>query len=203
MAVTWIVVISGLLVLAFSILARIRYVKWAKIEKLHQRLGSEHDLQVAYLNSKAFTIFGSFRNYSIHIEAIALSDLESKSILGVKCQLPMTNPNRKALRIAHLGSKSAYLNQLAVIDRPVVIKHGFGENIEVLTNDLLFSGIILSDDVKISLYEVLKEVDSALLYLYDTELVFIWPESLTEDSDLIHWSKVINLLCDMKDELNI
>lgn len=203
MAVTWIVVISVLLVLAFSIFARIRYVRWAKIEKLHQRLGSEHDLQVAYLNSKAFTIFGSYRTYSVHIEALTLSDSASKSIQGIKCQLPMTNPNRKALRIAHFGSKSEHLNQIALIDKPVVIKHGFGDNIEVLTNDLLFSGIILSDDVKISLYEVLKEVDSALLYLYDAELAFIWPKSLGEENELSHWSKIINLLCDMKDELNI
>ena len=113
----------------------------------------------------------------------------------------MVNPNRKALRIRRKETLSSGLDQIAIIDRPVQLSNGMGGEMEMLTNDFLFSGLILSDDVKITLYEVFQLAQDGLLYLFDDELAFLSPHLITTQDQIETWQKIADLLCDMKDEL--
>ena len=158
-------------------------------------------MQVAYLNARSFTIFGSYRGYTIHLEATPISSSEGKPTYGVKSFIPMVNPNRKALRIRKKDATPHGLDQIAIIDRPVQLANGMGGEMEMLTNDLLFSGLILSDDVKISLYEVFQLSQDGLLYLYDNELAFLSPNLINTREQIEAWKRIVDLLCDMKDEL--
>ena len=66
----------------------------------------------------------------------------------------------------------------------------------------LFSGLVLTDDIKISIYEVFRDLPGGLLFIYDEALAFMIPQLLTNESQIGVIKKAVNLLCDMKDELN-
>ncbi|MEM7369285.1 MAG: hypothetical protein AAF587_11845 [Bacteroidota bacterium] len=198
----WILFAGIVLICLILFLGINRYRRFAKQETLFHQMGERLGLQVAFLNSKAFTVFGTYRSYTVQLESKHLPTHPGKGVYGLKAHIPMINPNRKALRISNPTSSVEGLATIARIDRPIQLEQGMGDSIEMLTNDFLFSGIILSNDVKITLFQVFQEVGDGLLYLYDDELAFIWPKPLDQSSDVETWGKIVDLLCDMKDELN-
>ena len=67
---------------------------------------------------------------------------------------------------------------------------------------MIFSSLILSDNVKISIFEAFKDIPSGLLVIEDKEMYFILPGKIDNDVKISQSEKIINLMCDMKDELN-
>lgn len=197
----WILLLGIILIVVVLYLAINRYRNFLRQEKLFHQIGQRFGLEVAFLSSRVFTVFGSYRSYTVQIESFQIPTEDGKATYGLKAHIPMINPNRKALRVANPQSTIEGLHRIATIDKAVVVQQGMGNGVKILTNDILFSGIILSDDVKISLYKVFQEVGDGLLYLYDDELAFIWPTALSHDSQIDTWGRIVDLLCDMKEEL--
>ncbi|RMG56952.1 MAG: hypothetical protein D6722_25610, partial [Bacteroidetes bacterium] len=151
-----------------------------------------------------FTLFGRHRGYPLRIEpAPARPNLPPGQHDLIKVSIPMTNPNRKALMIHRSELSDPDLLTWSTLDRPVRIAQDLGEAYQVLTNDPMFAGIILSDDVKISIYELFKNPEAGLLLIEDESLLYLYRHFLTKDSRATHLSQAVALLCDIKDELNI
>jgi hypothetical protein len=181
----------------------IRNRAFSRKEKLHYRFAERHGLQIGYMNEENFTVYGKYRGYPVQIASVFLRSRHEKAgQTVVKCILPIVNPNRVALRAARRGPSAAALDEQAVIDRPQFVRHGIADWLEIQTNDMMFSSVILSEDVKITLYEVFSRLEAGLLCVYDEEMAFYLPLLLTSEEALETFSRALDLICDMKDELN-
>jgi hypothetical protein len=203
MLANWAFFLLLLLTILSLLLFAFRQRRFHRRQALLQKLSEDHGLQLAFMNHRSFQIFGQTRNYPVQIEAILLSSPGVKRpSYGLQLTLPMTNPNRKAFRVGKGEASAPALQTTAVIDRPIQLDHGIAEWLSIQTNDAMFSGLILSDDVKISLFELFQPMEAGLLYVYDETLRFVVPRLLETEDQLTSLSKGLHLLCDIKDELN-
>lgn len=179
------------------------YQKRKKAERLHEDFAREHGLKMAYLQPEDVQIYGHYRDYPAKIttETLPHSSTELRTVL--KVVLPMINPNRKCLRISVDSLDYPEFDRLVVLDRPIKVQHDLGEWLRMESNDLFFSSLILTDDIKISLYEIFKDRPAVLLYIQDDELALISPTLLRDRPDAVYIDKQLNVLCDIKDELNL
>ncbi|MEL7530543.1 MAG: hypothetical protein AAFN10_04510 [Bacteroidota bacterium] len=171
-----------------------RYGRW---EMLHQRFAKRRSLKVNFIHQDNFQFYGSYRDYKVVIKPEMIDE-----VLFSSFAIEMINPNRKALRIAKKSESAPTLDSKAVIDHPFKIKHDIGKWLIMETNDLVFSSLVLSDDIRISLHEIFSAHNAALLYIYDEELALLVPKTLDREEDIIPYEKALELLCDIKDELN-
>jgi len=181
----------------------IRNRNFSRKEKLHKRLASLLGLSLSYQSEDDFVIFGSHRDYRVRLESIGLTDRENQNMIpALKWSIPMVNPQLKILRMAKDSDHFPQLKSVAHLDRPVKMAHDLGEFLSITTNDLMFGSILLSDDIKISLFELFNPIEAGLLYIDGEELGMISPELLIRE-ELVEWhTKAVALLCDIKDELN-
>ncbi|MEM7658014.1 MAG: hypothetical protein AAF399_17950 [Bacteroidota bacterium] len=170
---------------------------------LHAHLATLHGIQLAYVSPRSFQMFGEYRGYPLQMEAVGLPYLNRKGMrYGFQLMLPMINPNRMALRISKGEAELPFLTQLAPIEKPMALDHGIADWLSIHTNDPMFAGLVLTDDVKITVYEVFRDVPGGVLFMYDEALAMFIPELLNQKSQLKTLGKAVQLLCDMKDELN-
>ncbi len=171
-----------------------RYNRW---EMLHKRFAKRRSLKVNFIHQDNFQFYGSYRDYKVIVKPELIDE-----VLYSAFTIEMINPNRKALRIAKKSESAPTLNSRAVIDHPFNIKHDIGKWLIMETNDLVFSSLVLSDDIRISLHEIFSKYDAALLFIYDEELCLLVPKTLDREEDITPYEKALELLCDIKDELN-
>ena len=147
--------IAILLIGGAFVIGMIRNRNFDKKEKLHQKLAQALGLSLSYQNQKDFTIYGYYRSYPLRIEGISINSPElKKPFHAVKCSISMVNPQLKILRIAKSHPEFELFENLVILDRPVHMPHNLGDWLDISTNDLMFGSILLSDDIKISLFEV-------------------------------------------------
>lgn len=174
-----------------------RHQRYARWEGLHNRFATRRSLKVDFIHRDNFQFYGSYRHYKVVIKPEMVDEQLFSSF-----SIEMINPNRKALRIAKNNEAIPSLQQKAIIDNPFPIKHDIGKWLVMQTNDLMFSSLVLSDDIRISLHEIFSSYDAALLYIYDDDLCLLIPQSLDREADILKYEKGLELLCDIKDELN-
>ncbi len=175
----------------------VRHRRFNRWEQLHRRLAHRRNLQYSFQHQNQFHHYGSYRNYRVEIRPTLVDNS-----WFTRFSIVMTNPNRKALKIAKAAAQFPSLDSLALIDHPFPIQHDLGDWLLMSTNDLLFSSLILSDDIRISLHELLSPLSAGLIYIYDEELSFLRPGLMEQETDLLLFEKSLDLLCDIKDELN-
>lgn len=173
-------------------------------ELLHQRLARQLGIKVAYQSERDFDLFGTYQGYPLRIEAVTLHpDRPGASpLLVVKASMPMVNPNLKSLRIAREQEEFPRLNRYRKLDRPIHLDHGIAPWLEITTNDPMFSGLILSEDVKISLFEAFNPLETGLVYLQDEELSFMMPYLLITEERVNQCIRMVDLLVEIKNQLN-
>ena len=198
----WFVILASLLALGSIWVGFSRNRRFRRKENLHRELGRRHGLRLAYQSERDLTLFGTYRGYPLRIEAVPVRLNGEVVTTALQCSLPMVNPTRKALRIAKRSPALPAWDQVAVIDRPIHFRHDLGDWLEIQTNDFLFASRILSDNVKISLFEAFKPLEGAVLYVEDAALAFLSPQLMTTPEAQAQVQKAIDLLADMKDELN-
>ncbi|MEM9987321.1 MAG: hypothetical protein AAF804_19685 [Bacteroidota bacterium] len=178
--------------------------RFRRKELLHLELAEELGLKVAYLNDRDFDLFGEYRGYPLQIEPIALPEKAKAKhqTFYIRVSLPMVNPNLKSLRIVKAGKEPEPLDTHRPIDRPIGINPEIAPWLELSTNDAMFSGLILSDDIKISLFEVFRPLESGLVFLQDEELTALLPFLISSKESLNQVKAMTDLLADMKDQLN-
>ncbi|MEZ4826761.1 MAG: hypothetical protein R3C61_10790 [Bacteroidia bacterium] len=186
-----------LLVVAILIVWGLRiYRTYRRIENLHRDLAQRLSLHIAYSTFNDFTIFGRFRGYPVKVIPFT-----AISAPGFVCfSVSMTNPNLKWLRISK--NLSEELRQISFNDKSIVVRHDIGADIVIETNDMLFAGLILSENVKISIHDTFRDLPEGLFYLDGESMNFILTRPLRTEEDLKTVTKIVHLLCDMKDELN-
>lgn len=202
MSSTWFLWLVGLLALGSVLVGVLRNRRFRRKEKRHQALAAELGLQIAYLHERDFNLYGEHRGYPLRIEGTQLSLPGAQTARPVvKCTLPMVNPNRKGLRILRAHPEYPDVAAYQALDRPQAVRHQVADWLEITTNDLMFAGLILSEEVKISLYDAFHRLETGLLLLQDEELAFFTPELLLDDETTERYRRIVALLCDMKDEL--
>lgn len=193
--ITFIIIIA--VILTASIIGYRRHQRYARWEKLHQRFATRKSLTLNFIHQNDFQFYGSYRDYKVNIKPEVIDER-----LFSAFTIEMINPNRKALRISKQHEAFPSLDQKAVIDNPFPIKHDIGKWLVMQTNDLMFSSLVLSDDIQISLHEIFSAYEAALLYIYDEELSLLVPKTLDREEDIALYEKALEVLCDIKDELN-
>ena len=202
MSSTWFLLLIVLLAVGFILVGVIRNRRFRRKEDLHRRLASQYQLQIAYLNERDFSLYGEHRGYALRIEALTLrAPQEKEGQTVIQVSLPMVNPTRKIVRIVKPSEQHPKLSQHGRMDRPQTVRQEIAPWLAITTNDLMFTGLILSEDVKISLFDVFNRLESGLLLLQDEQLAFYSPELLSEPEATDRFERIIALLCDMKDEL--
>ncbi|MEL6629362.1 MAG: hypothetical protein AAFQ83_14715 [Bacteroidota bacterium] len=203
MGTTGFIIVMSILAIASVTAAIIRNRNFRKKEKLHEGLGETYGLSLAYASERSFTLFGTYQDYSLRIEPVELPNRSRETILeALKISIPMVNPQRKLFRAIKPLEELPHLDIIADLDQPSFVRHDLGEWLQITTNDLLFASLILSDDIKISLYDTFNKIDAGLVYIEDEELAFIFPELLTDPEQVASIEKMIQLIVDIKDELN-
>lgn len=204
MSSTWFLFLVIILAVGSITVGVVRNRRFRRKEELHRQLASQYQLQVAYLNERDFSLYGEHRGYPLRLEALLLRSPQEKDKDGqtvVKISLPMINPTLKILRIARPSEEHPKLSHYGQMDRPQTVRHEIAPWLDITTNDLMFTGLVLSEDVKISLFDVFNRLKSGLVLIQDEELSFFTPELLTDAAVIDHYERIIALLCDMKDEL--
>ncbi|MEM6803330.1 MAG: hypothetical protein AAF696_18125 [Bacteroidota bacterium] len=115
----------------------------------------------------------------------------------------MTNPLRKCLRILKTNPPNPDLAAIVPLDKLLTVKHDLGDYLDIHTNDLVFSSLILSENARISIHDAMSNIPgAAIMYIQDEELSCIVPSLLTRSDQLGKFHKIVDALADMKDELN-
>ncbi|MEO0897055.1 MAG: hypothetical protein AAFY71_11695 [Bacteroidota bacterium] len=193
-----IIFIGGAFLIGF-----IRNRNFDRKEKLHKNLAVRLGLSLSYQSEEDFLIFGTYKDYKVRLETIEIRTRDNQDgIPALKWNIPMINPQLKILRIAKDNPSYPQLTSLAYLDRPVNMAHDLGEWLSITTNDLMFGSILLSDDLKISLFEVFNPIEGGLLYIDGEELAIVRPHLILKEEDMKWYQKGLDLICDIKDELN-
>ncbi|MCB0837499.1 MAG: hypothetical protein KDD63_02855, partial [Bacteroidetes bacterium] len=175
-----------------------QYRRFRFIENMHRNLAEKTGLHPAYLNERSFNIFGSYRGYPLKITPFMIV----KQSLAVRFTIPMINPNLKWFSASKNLEAIPGFDQVTFHDKASDISQDIDPQIKIRSNDMIFSSLILSDNVKISIFEAFKDIPSGLLVIEDKEMYFILPGKIDNDVKISQSEKIINLMCDMKDELN-
>ncbi|MEZ4774687.1 MAG: hypothetical protein R3D00_15995 [Bacteroidia bacterium] len=170
--------------------------KFTQKENLHRELARRLSLHIAYTSEKDFTIFGRFRDYPVKV--IPFDKIVKPACLCFS--VPMINPNLKWLKISKNLSEN--LEAITQNDKSIQVNHDLDTDIRIETNDMMFSGLLLSENVKISIHDTFKEVTEAILYIDGENMNFVMPRQIKAEQDILLSTKIIHLMCDMKDELN-
>ncbi|RMG25753.1 MAG: hypothetical protein D6730_10340 [Bacteroidetes bacterium] len=169
-------------------------------QQAHEDLARELGMKLAFESPRAYRIFGRYRGYEALIAPVEMPPAVRESVpLATKASLSMTNPNRKRL---YVFPQQTPLVALLPDDAAVKVTHPAQDWLEIRTDDLLFSSLILSEDVNISLGAFFQQHPRAILYLMDDELACILPGLIHKNVAVSTVIQAINLLCDLKDELN-
>jgi hypothetical protein len=163
-------------------------------------------MQLAYMNEQQAVWYGNYRGYALRIETVLIPVPGPRGRAlhrpALRFALPMHNPSLKVLRIARRHPDASWLDAIALPDRLTPFPHGIAPWLDIQSNDMLFSSLILSDDLKISLYDVFSRLEAGLMCICDDEMRFFYPGLLPDSSDLSLMLKIADLLCDAKDQLN-
>jgi len=179
----------------------IRNRNFKKKQEIYQKFSQQNGLKLAFRNPKNFTLFGEYRGFSIRIEPYRELSQNPLSSKGVIFQLPLVNPHLKALRIVRKNEKYPWIQGFYPIDNPIQVNKQLGKDVTIQTNDMLFSSFILSEDLLIDLGVLFTRIDSGIIFIHNDMLGCIIPQYLYEKDMSTVWQLVIDLLCNMKDEL--
>lgn len=203
MDTVWFIILAIVLTIGTVAIGVIRNRRFKAVEDLHESLGKRLDLDMAYASPKDYTLFGNHRDYSIKIFPInvALPGTNEPKWF-TKVVIPMVNPVRKMLRVSRRSSQYSELENLVQVARVDSVSHDLAPWLDIQTNDLMFSSIVLSENVKISIHQVFNQLVSGLLYIDDDELAIMIPGLIhsQEEPEIVYLGA--QALCDMKDELN-
>lgn len=202
MNATW-SLIPIFLVIALAIIVGIRRHRRFRInEQRHIQLARLLGLKRAYVSPSDFTLFGQFQGFDLRVEPQLVQTRGEQSYFEiVKTAIPMVNPNLKILAISKGIREVPAMQQLIQLDKPVHIPHQIGDWLSITTNDMFFSSIILTDDIKISIYKLFSRLDQGLLYIQDEELAFVLPGYITQDAQVNAIHLAAQLMVDIKEEL--
>ncbi|MEM8896838.1 MAG: hypothetical protein AAGC85_01980 [Bacteroidota bacterium] len=199
----WIIALVVLFSLAFLAIILYRNRQFRLKQTLHENLAEDLGLKITYTQGKNFTIFGNTKDYPVHISPVQAADATSgKYSWAVKISLPMINPNLMAIRVSRNDVEPSPLLDQIPVYRPQPLTHSIAPWLEVLTNDLMFSHRILSDEIKMDLVVSFKTVPGAILYVMDNELACLIPGLLNEKYPAEACKQFLALLISIKDELN-
>lgn len=201
MPYVWIILIacSALLGLGF-LLQHFRYKRKAR---LHHQFADKVGLKLDYRNPQQFTFFGHYRDYPVRIQRLpGLAPGQKSSLSPIKFSITLNNPMRKCWVVEKPGDPSLSVQHWVVLNQSISIKHDLSEKLLISTNDMMLSARILSDNVKISVADTFRSLPAGLMYIQDEELVVLTQLGLQQEADLPLYKKMLDLLCDVKDELN-
>jgi hypothetical protein len=133
-----------------------------------------------YVRHCDFGITGTYKGYSFSCNAIA----DNKELLGVKIILPMNNPQHKQVRFAKSDADYAWLRAFAPVSGGQTVENAFAPNLVLTTNDLFFSSVILTEDIKPKLKVFFEGISSGVVYLHENELGVALPMSFTTPESL-------------------
>lgn len=173
-------------------------------EKQFAQLARALGLKLAYTQPKQFTFYGDYRNYPVRIEPFTYSQQKDKKQKqwGTKITLPMINPNLKILRISKSSALQPDFNSFIPHSDLQHVQHQIVPWLDIHTNDTLFSHLVLTDDIKMDLVVNLKSIDSGIIYIMGDELGAVLPFIIRESNDPPKLGQILDILCNIKDELN-
>ncbi|MFN0201629.1 MAG: hypothetical protein ACKVTZ_08920 [Bacteroidia bacterium] len=142
---------------------------------------------------------GSYRGYEIAIDTI-LED-KGKRARWVKIAVKMQNPNEKSLHIYHSQDVSIFPEEYLAEIGETQLKEHFRGTTQGKTNDLFFSSLLLTDEIKRQIGIEMPKHSDTLLFFQGEELAYLSPCIASFESSQTEWLTQLNLICNMKDAL--
>ncbi len=200
----WFILLFSIIALGSIAIGVTRNRRFRDLEHTHQQLAKQLGLEIAFADPKDYAIFGLHRGYSLRVEPVNLAFPGAKvPAWHTKIHIPMVNPLRKMIRISRKDPSHSALEALVQVGRADAVAHDLASWMHIQSNDLLFSGIILSENVKISIHKAFKGIPAGVCYIEDEELAFVFSGFLNDQEQVKRATYAVELLCDIKDELNV
>lgn len=175
--------------------------RYQTLKELHEAMAERLGLNLAFQFARNYRMFGKYRGYQASVFAIEIKqDQATQPQYATKLQLEMKNPNQKCLRM-YPKEENDFV-RLFPMEQASPVQHDASNWLTIDSNDLFLTSLILSEDVKISMGVFFKAQPDAIVYLQDDELACILPGLLEEPVQLEAYQTALDLLCDIKDELN-
>jgi hypothetical protein len=159
-------------------------------------------LSLVYRNASDYQLEGGFRTYPIHFEpAFPQGKVRKKDKPWTQITIGMINPNHMYFRM-HKGFRE--IPWLTNYDQANAkeMKHELPADITIETNDMMFGGMILSEQVKARTQQVFEMSDHILICIKGEELIALMPEGPENPDKWKLSAEVMTLLTEIKDELN-
>lgn len=199
----WFVIIAIILTAGSITIGVIRNRRFKAAEDFHAQLAARLSLDTAYASPSSYSIFGTHRDYPTKILPVNLALPGSKGPKWfTKVTIPVINPIRKMVRISRRSDQFGELENLVQVARIDSVSHDLEPWLDIQTNDLMFSSILLSENVKISIHQIFSQLVSGLLYIEDDELSLLIPGLMNTQKEIDVVFLGAQTLCDVKDELN-
>lgn len=197
----WFLISFGSAVLASLGIGIWRHRLFRYKERLHHQLAADLGLQVVYTREDSFRIFGHIKGYHLSVYPVVLRDAKGKPTQpAIQLSIPMTNPQRKGWRVLKSHPDYPAYAQLGQPNRPMRVAQEL-PGLEISSNDLLFSSVVLSDDLKINIHNLFKQLPAAVLFIEDETLACYLPGHAVRP-EVCQWVKeAAAILVDIKEEL--
>ena len=203
MGTFWTLVILVSMTLLVIGIGVIRNFNFKKKHDIFIRFAEKKGLGLSFHNPFNFTFFGKDPKNSLRIEPYRGLIAAQNSVKGVIFSLPIINPEMKALKIVKPHESYTWLTGIMPIDNALKIGHDLGQQVVMHTNDMLFSSYMLSQDIIIDLGVLFNRVEAGIVYVYGDKLGCIIPHFVYEDDMYDTWEKVVELLFNLKAELQV
>ena len=192
----WVFAFLSVLTVGIVGIMMVRNYRSRKVQLRFEQSAKDWGLKSAFINPRNYKIFGFYHGYDVQM--VPFATLPDPSLgQGVRLSLPISNPQLKIFRVAKTDSSAPDWKQLFPITHPVSTGQELGKGLEIQTNDLFLSSLILSDDVKIDLGILFNKISSGLFVIYGAEMAFYLPGPPTHEV----WQEALDIMCEVKDEL--
>ena len=183
------ILIAGTIaMLAFFLLRR------KQARKPFEQVATSLGLDLTYSHPQDFMLSGWYRSYPLTLITLPIATQASPTLPCYKASVPMTNPQGKIF-VVEKGSLR-YDRELAAA--PLIpLKETFSPGLTGRSNDLLFSSVLLTEQVKATIERFFAGVYMGQLFIAGDELTVIVANE--KRADLL--PLCMDLLADIKDSL--
>jgi hypothetical protein len=160
------------------------------------------ELQATSLNRAYMPVIkGKYRTYEAEISPILAEG--GKKVLWMKVSLKMKNPNNKTFHLYKSTERGIndFPNELTLEMGSVSLKDNFAEPVKAFTNDLLFTGLVLTKEVKEKIQTLFGQIPLGMLFMQGEEMSFISTYLPEKEGAATMWEQQLNILCDIKGTL--
>ena len=202
--------LANSLIISLFVLFSIMLMLWilyqnrggSKIQYQLDQFAKDKDIKLSYSRRDDFLMYGKYKAFDLQIYPWQPPGFKpSRPYLFFSVR--MHNPMLKAVQVIKANPAFPEFHSTYFEKLPINYKHDFGPSIEIYTNDIMFSSILFSEDVKIDLGLAFQKLEAAAWFISGDTMGFIKPQDWDHSKITLYWDEILDLLTSVKEELSV